>query len=200
MIKELNEDALIFSYRLFCNKFYKGKYIIEQKSESMIKTFFNSLNKHYKLHSLGPDFLWNYCVFQYNYWLDLKITSFDGRMKFSFIFGKKALDRYLNRNVEYDWQLARNRITIVEQLKRDFYKWFVIIEPKEPYFDVERVSKNMYYGTVDGLANCLLTTTLYHPLSDLCQQCTNKEECKELQRINYPKIYEQRAKHKANNS
>ena len=58
--------------------------------------------------SASKEFLYTYYVFQFNYWDRLTLTgtsSYNNGIQLSFIIGKKAFERYKNRNTEYDWQL-----------------------------------------------------------------------------------------------
>lgn len=90
----MNSEELYNTYTYAARKLYlKNDFILEDNHEQTAKSFFSSLEKKYFLSSLGQDFLWQYVIFQFDYWSKLTLRSFDRRMKFSFIFGKKALAR-----------------------------------------------------------------------------------------------------------
>lgn len=198
-MRQLDPSVLKESYVFFAKRFYKDhKWIVEQKADQVAQTFLQLLSKQYRLPSLGEEFLWNYLVFQFSYWLELTIQSFDGRMKFTLIFGKKALNRYLERNKEYDWQLSRNRITSAH-LHRAFSELFRD-EKEERFFDSEDIYRKQFFNQDKGLANCMLTTTLINHQSTWCRRCNFQNDCTEIQRMNYPKVYEQRRSNEKNHT
>lgn len=187
---QLTQSILIDSYRFFADILAENKYVVEKKSEDYAKTFLTLLGKHYHSTTLRSDFLWLYLVFQFNYWQGVELRSFDRRMKFSFIFGRKAFKRYLERDQEFDWVLQGCEVSrAVSRVK--FNKKFSVIEKRDTP-NVESIHRSRFLNKEAGLGNCLALTTLYDPEDNNCKQCNFKGECKELLRMNYPKFYRKR--------
>lgn len=190
---EWNRDVLIDSYEFFASQLYqKNTYLIESKSEEVADKFVQQLSKKYHISSLGEDFLWNYLTFQFTYWDGVTLKSFDRKMKFSFIFGKKACERFLERDSDFDWQYLNNKIATICS-KNDFRKLIKTKEVEEA-FDSEAIYRRRFLNKEDGLSHCLLYTSLFNPLDPCCQICNNTKDCKELLRMNYPNIHRERIK------
>lgn len=189
---ELTSQCLINSYFLYARLLYtENKYVVEGASERIANTFISLLSEKINLSSIGVDFLYQYLNFQFLYWKNLTINSFDGKMKLSFIFGKKALERFLNRNREFDWQLETNEIVSLIP-KSHLRNQLSIKNNIEKSNKIESFYRKMNHNTEIGLSKCIIYTSLYQPKDQLCIDCIFKQNCQELLRVNYPKLYEQR--------
>lgn len=139
-----------------------------------IERFIGSLDKKFKLHSIGHNFLWNYFNFQFNYWMlrELKEGEYFGINK---LLTKTAIERYCNRNKQWD-SLAHNLpIFIKYNLKKsdltEYHKNDNTIQ--------ERKLKEQYANTKDGYTNCMLYTSLYNRSHSVCRLCIFQKQCKE---------------------
>ena len=54
---------------------------------------------------------------------------------------------------------------------------------------VEEEEKQRLFNTEEGFVNCFQETTLYNPVSDVCNICNFIEDCKKILKINYEKLY-----------
>ena len=175
--------------------FYRYKY----RTENYRFFFTDSSQKIYDKFikdvgcELSVDFIYRYLIFQFTYWQELNLTQISS-LTFSHIFGLKAITRYKNRNQEYDWQFYENN-----SLSKDFViskKQFYTYVGYSPYISVFTNNRDpiklKYLNTNKGLSTCLDLTTLYNSKDQSCIQCNFKEECIELLKANYPKIYKSR--------
>lgn len=188
---ELTNNHCIDSYIHFSDTFYFKKYIVEVNTSNIADTFLSLLKKRFTFQSLGIDFLYQYLTFQFTYWNELTISAFDAKMKFAFIFGKKAFQRYLIRNEEYDWQLESNKVTALVT-KSSLKTKLNIKDSFDRASNAETIYKVKFHNTEEGFANCILYTSLYDPKDNHCNSCIFKQDCKELLRMNYPHIYNER--------
>lgn len=156
---------------------------ITETREKHLNSFLKLLYKKYSIHCISNDFVCKYFFFQYKYWKDLNLSKFNGKMELSYIVGKKAFDRWLNRNVEFDFELELYPKQLLADLKQDNDKG------DNRY---EEVEKKRFYGTIRGFNHCIEKTTLYNRLSKNCFDCRFKVECIEVQRVNFTNIYKQR--------
>lgn len=196
----LSSEDVQLSYQFFYQRVYsEPKYILTftTTNSKLCDSFFKELRKTLTLESLGYNWLWKYLVFQFDYWDNLTITAFNGKMNFAFIFGQKAVNRYLQRNQEYDWQLEDSNVVSKYKIsKNEFELLFRVSTVKQSYQNPNRL---IGLNTESGLVNCIATTTLYDINDHSCTQCKYSKECKELLRLNYPKIYKDRGYAKTTN-
>src|SRR5437868_6371279 len=96
----------------FFNYFYQHRYRVSRKliksktTQKHCDSFLKIIDKKYTLESVGTQFLWEYFLFQFNYWHDLTFeNSFSGDVQLAWVIGKKAFQRWDERNREYDWQI-----------------------------------------------------------------------------------------------
>lgn len=156
-----------------------------ETTKNYCKTFIGLLDKQYSINGIGKTFLWEYFLFQFDYWDGLTLNgNHSDKISLSYIIGKKAFLRYVDRNRDYDW-LTEN-YKIINKLglsKSDIDKYF---EPvKYNMVDRSNELRKMYYNTDRGFATCIEFTSLFVPSCTLCILCNYKAECKELQRVNY---------------
>lgn len=177
-------------YNYFYKQLYQSTNTFTPRNEKLCESFLALLEKKYgTLESLGEEFLWNYFVFQFSYWSELEIQSFNKRINLAFIIGEKAFKRYLERNVEFDWQMIENE----RKYSRSAFNLTVRLREKiESNYDCDEVYRQMDYNGEKGLSNCITYTSLYNPSSQTCQSCIYKESCIETQMEIYPKIYRNR--------
>jgi len=190
---EWNRNILIDSYKFFASQLYQpNTYLLESKSEEIADKLIQEFGKKYHLSALGEDFLWSYLIYQFTRWDGVILQSFDKKIKFSFIFGKKAYENYLNRDSEQDWRYLNNKLTSLLS-KKDFLK--IISKQKEvETFNSESIYRRRFLNKEDGLSHCLLYTSLFNPLDPCCQICNATKDCTELLRMNYPNIHKERIK------
>ena len=72
------------------------------------------------------------------------------------------------------------------QKKTEISKLVVSIRPAEEQFKAD------YHNTKRGFLWCIANTTLYFHKSPKCATCNFKNECKELLKQEFPKIYVKR--------
>lgn len=189
----ITQSDIYLGYNYFIRKKYSLK-VLNTKTELTDKItdkFLLTLEKKYSLSTLGLNWLWRYLVFQFLYWEDLVIVSFNKKINFSYIFGEKALKRFFDRNSEFDFQLEDNTLLI---------KYTYSLTQFQSLFNENDKSEELYnnpnrligLNTSNGLNNCLMLTTLYNPRDNSCVQCKFKDDCKTLLKLNYPEIYKSR--------
>lgn len=190
---EWNREVLIDSYKFFASQLHQpNTFLIESKSEEVAEKFIQQLSKKYHISSLGEDFLWNYLVFQFTYWDGVVLQSFDKKFKFSFVFGKKAYERFFDRDSDFDWQYLNNKIATV--CSKSSFRKLIKTKELQEVFNSESIYRRRFLNKEDGLSHCLLYTSLFNPSDPCCQICDNTKDCKELLRMNYPNIHKERIK------
>ena len=189
----ITQSDIYLGYNYFIRKKYSLK-VLNTKTEltdKITNKFLQVLEKKYSLSTLGPNWLWRYLVFQFLYWEDLVIVSFNKKINFSYIFGEKALKRFFDRDSEFDFQLEDNTLLT---------KYSYTLTQFQSLFSENSKSEELYnnpnrligLNTPNGLNNCLTLTTLYNPRDSSCVQCKFKDDCKILLKVNYPEIYKSR--------
>lgn len=138
------------------------------KVKGELDSFLKQLSKTYDVGSLGSWFAWNYVAFQFEYYRTLK-TKMDGKYPANWIFGKKAVERWLNRDME-TWSFhVQNFLYEAE------------IDPPEDFCEVTstdmfEVERKRYLNTDTGLAHCLQFARPSSK-SPSCIICRNKKDC-----------------------
>jgi hypothetical protein len=183
-------------YKYFHNQKYSGKQPFKSthKTEKVCESFIKILDKNYSIHSIGLSFLWDYFIFQFNYWDELTLESFNGKLEIGYIVGEKAFKRWQTRNKEYDWQIEKSAVIAKYALNKGILlsKFYVKPNEQKSTFSSSKQIRKQFLNTDKGLLMCTEFTTLYDPKDTSCILCSNKKECKELLRVNYPLLYRNR--------
>lgn len=183
----LKIEHLNKGYQYLYQELYKDtqfRYNSTIKSDKLGDTFIVTVHKKLGT-SLASGFLLRYLNFQYNYWQPLKLTAFHKHVVFTFLFGPTALDRYLKRDKEFDYQLES-----VDIFKRSVIDdWFFEKTSTQSY---DNPIRSKYLNTDKGFVLCLQHTTLYDFHDSSCTKCQYKDDCKSILKKNFPKIYKNR--------
>lgn len=175
----------IFQY-FYCKKY--GNKAVPSRTETTKKlcvSFISLIDKQYSIHGIGKTFMWEYFLFQFNYWDELKLSNkFSEKISISYIVGRKAFLRYVERDKTFDWRIeSYNIVCDLKLLKSDLDPFFDPVKYK--MVDRSDDLRKLYYNTDRGFATCIEFTTLYEPAKSICILCKFKTECKELKRVNY---------------
>lgn len=173
----------------------KYKFKASKATRSVCNTFLEIIDKEYSLQSVGESFLWDYFIFQFQYWEDLTFDNkFTDKIVIAWIVGKKAFNRWKERDREFDWQIEKAAIIEKYGLQKNSLIGPKIVEEVDSghRFFASSLIRKQYLNTPPGFAMCVEFTTLFDPADMSCIRCNNRADCKELLRANYPKIYEQR--------
>jgi len=139
----------------------------------------------------NTEFLQRYTEFQFNQYMAFKSAD-ENKWKVglvTWIYGPKAWDRWKTSN-DYN-RLKRTLDFKVETETRHKVEKDNASERANTLieiYDFEEREKHRYYNEEEGLAWCVLSTTMYNGKSDLCLGCNNKEDCKEILKQNIPKL------------
>lgn len=179
-------------YEYFTQKIVKPNYRYNRNDtyeKNSVKLLF-LLNRKYKgLHSLGFNFLWDYFVFQYNYWFELDYSKRE-KIELNWIVGEKAFNRWADRDEDYDWSLPQLKVVEKFQLQKAYLR--SKFTDKITRSDASKSIRARFHNSDEGFAICLVLTTLYDPKDSSCQLCKNRTYCKEVLKRNYPRIYTER--------
>lgn len=181
-------------YEHFYSKKYRLKYRLKQskKTVGVCRSFLALIDKKYSLHCVDKMFLWEYFIFQFNYWHDLTIKSFYNKLSIEYIVGKKAFDRWDKRDREFDWIIDDSKT--IERLGVQKNVLFTDREQRTKVnkHDSSRAIRKQFHNTERGFACCIEFTTLFDGRDVSCVTCKFKQDCKELLRSNYPALYKER--------
>lgn len=184
----------------FFEYFYRKKYIltnykmsVTKKDEQHITSFLLLLQEQYK-QTVSGDFLFTYFTFQFTYWEQVNLEKVSN-IKLPFIVGKKAFERFLKRNTEFDWTieqspfLAKYKIFKTDLIKAESKKNWTVVKGN---IDTEANFKLAAYNTPEGFINCLDFSTLFNHKSHICQGCIYKDSCKIKLLEFFPQLYKDR--------
>lgn len=183
------EENIVQYYEYFYSKKYSNqKYIFTPSSRAIdaIAEFIQYLEKRHKLITLGQRFLSRYFSFQFKRVENMVIKRFSskdksGRIQIYDIIGRKAIEYWESRDVEYDYTLIHTVALFKEPLLQ-----------KEVINLAEELERKRFFNTNRGQVNCLEKTTLFNHKSTNCLLCNFKRECKLLLKVNYQHIYMRR--------
>lgn len=187
----LHSEDLFKGFYLFYKKKYNQNTSTSILTNKISEKFLLLIDKRWKIETISYKWLWGYLIYQWSYWEDCNIQSFNKKVNFSFIYGEKAFQRYIYRNVEFDYQMYENNSLLIKYSinETDFFSLFKKITEKNTY---QNPHKSIKHNTEEGFNNCILLTTLYDPLDSSCINCNFKYNCKEILKVNYPRIYKSR--------
>lgn len=160
-----------------------------KRNDTYLQSFERDLGKFYDIDSIGLQFLIEYFIFQFQYWHDKETKR---KMTLNWVTGEKAIKRWIDR-VEYYRIFNRDFLKKYGILIDDLLSLCSNYNRKLKINHHEEVEKLRFSGT-KRLVHCLEFTSLFHPLSKTCISCKYSEECRELQKTNYPAIYRNRKK------
>jgi len=179
------------------SEFYRRYYNIDKltiSNDDVIVDWLIELHKKINLNSISSNWIYNYLIFQFDYWHSKQVRH-GNKMSIKKIFAKKSLERYFNRSRNYSWYNAKKNLAkfnineiilkIFESRRRE----------QNNYDDIERAR---YHNTDKGLANCIEQTTLYDNRSQWCLVCKHAKVCKKLLQQNYKALYIDRYVRKKN--
>ena len=184
-------------FNYFYRKKYKDKSFALNKSATTQKhseSFLKLIDKAYG-DIIDNEFLFRYFLFQFTYWEQVKFTntsSFNQGVQLSFIIGKKAFERFQNRNSLYDWQLEKSPFVKAYGINKG--DLITSIHKKHKFvvkrgIDTEAPIKLAAYNTKEGFKNCVDYSTLYNHKSKICEGCSFQVECKKLLKVKYPSLF-----------
>ena len=117
--------------------------------------------------------------------------SFTQRMnvRFSWVFASKAIERWNALSAKSRQRFVQTDLKKKNDLRVKKGASTRLTELLKKVRPIEEGFKNEYLNTPRGLLWCKANTTLYNHRSSACTICDNKEECKELLRLNMPNVY-----------
>lgn len=188
----INFNDVIDYYSYFYRKKYSKKDTVKlnKATVSVVNKFISELDNLYNINCIGQSFLFRYFLFQFMSLESMNISSLNKKIRLNMIVGKPAIKRYIERDKEFDWLLdTKNDYVIKYSIRKyDLFK----DKNKEYHNNYEEQIKRLFYNTAKGLLFCTTNTTMYNKHHSCCLTCNNRKECKELQKVNYPKIYDRR--------
>ena len=142
--------------------------------------------------NIGEDFIRKYTQYGIQSWFnDGTVKDYSRSIRFSWIFGKKAIKRWRKFDV------GTNMRIVQKNLKQRYDINTVKIETEIPKLvnTVRKQEENFkaeFHNTKRGFLWCVANTTLYFHKSPKCATCKFKQDCKNILENEYPKIYLER--------
>ena len=138
---------------------------------------------------IGEDFIRKFCEYGIQSWFnDGTERDYSRSVRFTWIFGKSAIERWKKYDIETNVYITRigikknHKINVIRK-HTEIPKIVSALRKTEEKFKAE------FHNTRRGLLWCIANTTLYFHKSSLCATCNYKNECKKLLKQEYPKIY-----------
>lgn len=139
--------------------------------------------------NIGEEFIRKFTEYGIQSWFNPGAKrDYSRAVRFNWIFGSAAVKRWNALNAETRTWVVRNSLKTdykINTLKRITQVPELVIKLRP----VEEKFKSEYYNTNRGLLWCIANTTLFHHRSPHCINCKFKENCKEILKSEYPKIY-----------
>lgn len=162
---------------------------LTQNQRDIVTDFLIELHKNVGLHSVGPRYIYDFLIYQFNYWHNKKV-KFGDRITVVRVLGKKSIRRWFDRREDFSWYNAYKDMSqygLTLKMLSKFKQKKLTTHIKLSQF--EEQEKKRFYNTQQGFRNCIEQTTLYNHKSKLCAVCINNRICKQLLKANYPAIY-----------
>lgn len=142
-------------------------------------------------------FLIDYFKFQFSHYSGINTSYGKNAIMLHWIIGEKAIKRWKDRDVRKKWivrvklknEVELKLVETFNKIKRqDRAKQGIFINLQKH----EEIDKNRFFNQDKGFDYCLVTTTLFNPLSELCLSCNMNKHCKTILEKNHPKLYKLR--------
>ena len=167
------------------------KFFLTVSDEILIEKFISWVNVS-KQSRANPDFLIAFFEFQFSHYSGVQTKYGKNQIMFNWVIGPKAIERFEKRTISKRWLVRLKNKEIGLSLKEALKPVKIIKSYENKIYDFEEKEKQRFYNTPKGLLYCLTTTTLYNPMSKLCNECNNKEDCLKVLENEYPKLYNKR--------
>jgi len=167
------------------------KFFPTVSDEILIEKFISWVNVS-KQSRANPDFLIAFFEFQFSHYSGVQTKYGKNQIMFNWVIGPKAIERFEKRTISKRWLVRLKNKEIGLSLKEALKPVKIIKSYENKIYDFEEKEKQRFYNTPKGLLYCLTTTTLYNPMSKLCNECNNKEDCLKVLENEYPKLYNKR--------
>lgn len=139
--------------------------------------------------NIGEEFVRKFTEYGIQSWFNPGAQrDYSRAVRFSWIFGGAAIKRWNSLSAETRTWVVRNSLKTdhkINTLKRTTRVPELVIKLRP----VEEKFKSEFHNTNRGLLWCVANTTLFHHRSSHCTTCKFKENCKEILKSEYPKIY-----------
>ena len=139
--------------------------------------------------NIGEEFVRKFTEYGIQSWFNPGAQrDYSRAVRFSWIFGSAAIKRWNALSAETRTWVVRNSLKTdhkINTLKRTTRVPELVIKLRP----VEEKFKSEFHNTNRGLLWCVANTTLFHHRSSHCTACKFKENCKEILKSEYPKIY-----------
>lgn len=139
--------------------------------------------------NIGEEFVRKFTEYGIQSWFNPGAQrDYSRAVRFSWIFGSAAIKRWNALSAETRTWVVRNSLKTdhkINTLKRTTRVPELVIKLRP----VEEKFKSEFHNTNRGLLWCVANTTLFHHRSSHCTTCKFKENCKEILKSEYHKIY-----------
>ena len=155
-----------FIFDLLSRKVYnQGNQKINNK---MYKYFVKSISSYVDIKTIGFDWLWDYTVYQFEYWYSKNTRQ--NKIHSSWFFGEKAIKRWVNKNPS--WMHFNQKFLNVLDIQKPVNFYSACMSKK---WEEVRAKD---FGTLQGFLNCQLDST-FDKDSKYCKVCEYAEICEE---------------------
>lgn len=189
ILSEFILDSFEYLYkRLRENNRYEHTFT--ERDGALLSNFLTTLDKKYGLESVGKKFIFEFLVWQFDYWKDKNFKSLKG-IPLNWVIGDKAIERWEKKdNFGGQWFHILSWATSLGVKWEDLESYYKsnVIELRE----FEENEKVRFWGSEQGFGNCVNSTTLFNPKSKWCNVCVHGEDCKELLKNMYNGLYKKR--------
>lgn len=155
------------------SKLYKGigqdKVFQKQKENKVFISFLSKLYKHFGQQTIGPQFLWTFLTYNMDCLFGRK-TQFGSMVMLNWILSEKSIERWEKRNTE-NGDYFISKFLVDHCIERSVYYDKIDLE------DIEELERERYFNTDLGFITCQSLAS-YNELSENCQKCNFKEECR----------------------
>ena len=141
---------------------------------------------------IGEEFLRKYIEYGIQSWFNSgSERDYSRAVRFSWIVGSAAIKRWNALNAETRTFVVRSSLKTEHKIntlkhRSQLSELLTKVRPSEEKFKAE------FHNTNRGLLWCVANTTLYFHRSSQCVTCLFKEQCKDILKKEYPKIYKAR--------
>lgn len=164
----------------------KCDYRCNDADEQAFETFLNEYPE------VGEIFVRDFLLYQFQSWFNEDSEKdYTHSIRFNWCFGKTAIARWKKHSASTNAFIVRkglkSRVNVANNhLSNEIDSVFLAIRVTEEKF------KGLFFNEKRGLLWCRANTSLYYHKSSWCATCNFKEECKQMLKENYPKVYKLR--------
>lgn len=171
MTRTETKDKIIELLSYLYKKTNQNIDIKDKKYNSLLEKCLDIFEKEINFSCIGINFLREYFIYQFCYWIDKRETKFKSAIMPSWLLNKSAFERWANKNK--CWKYFNTMFE--KEYRITFQRNFTKVNLEE----IEEIERKRFYNRDEGLIHCVELSS-FNKCSVTCINCKFKSICEDI--------------------